>query len=168
MIPFRMNFRCRVFISWVGLRGAVPIVFATYPLIAGVEKANLIFNIVFFISITSVLTQGTTMQLIGKWLNLILPENVRPRTLVDMERFESIKSYMHEIVIPESSAAAGREIVEIGFPKTANISIIQRGGKFLTPNGSTVIEANDKLYILSENNESLKEVYECLDVTYPA
>ena len=168
MLPFRMNLRSRAFISWVGLRGAVPIVFATYPLIAGVDKANLIFNIVFFISITSVLTQGTTLHIIGKWLNLILPESVRPRTLVDMERFESIKSYMHEIVIPESSSVVGKEIVETGFPKTAIISIIRRNGKFLTPGGSTIIEANDRLYILSENNESLKEVHECLGLTYQA
>jgi len=75
---------------------------------------------------------------------------------------------MHEIVIPESSSVVGKEIVETGFPKTAIISIIRRNGKFLTPGGSTVIEANDKLYILSENNESLKEVYECLDITYSA
>jgi potassium/hydrogen antiporter len=165
MLPFKMNFRSKIFVSWVGLRGAVPIVFATYPLIAGIDKAGFIFNIVFFISITSVLTQGTTLHIIGKWLNLTLPEEIKPRTLVDMERFDSIKSHMHEIVIPESSSVVGKEIVEIGFPKTANISIIRRNGKFLTPNGSTIIEANDKLFILSENNESIKEVYECLDVT---
>jgi cell volume regulation protein A len=56
--------------SWVGLRGAVPIVFATYPLLAGIEKAPMIFNLVFFISLTSVLLQGTTIRLVAKWLGV--------------------------------------------------------------------------------------------------
>ena len=68
LIFFKMKMRRRLYISWVGLRGAVPIVFATYPLLAGVEKANMIFNIVFFISVTSVLVQGTTLSLFAKWL----------------------------------------------------------------------------------------------------
>ena len=164
MIPFRMSTRIKLFISWVGLRGAVPIVFATYPLIAGVDKAGLFFNIVFFISISSVLIQGTTLHVVGKWLHLILPESVKPRTLVDMERFESIKSHLHEILIPSNSSVVGKEIVEIGFPKTALISFIRRNSKFITPSGSTVIEANDKLFVLAENNESMKDVFECLDV----
>lgn len=74
LIPFKMELRRRVYISWVGLRGAVPIVFATYPLIAGIEKAGMIFNIVFFISVTSVLIQGTTPGIVAKWLGVALPE----------------------------------------------------------------------------------------------
>src|SRR5690606_20828883 len=67
---FKMELRRRFYISWVGLRGAVPIVFATYPLLAGIEKANMIFNIVFFISVTSVLIQGTTLSIVAKWLKV--------------------------------------------------------------------------------------------------
>lgn len=74
LIPFKMELRRRVYISWVGLRGAVPIVFATYPLIAGIEKAGMIFNIVFFISVTSVLIQGTTLGIVAKWLGVALSE----------------------------------------------------------------------------------------------
>lgn len=166
LLPFNTNFRSKLYVSWVGLRGAVPIVFATYPFIYGVEKANMIFNIVFFISITSVLIQGTTLYRVGKWLHLILPESIKPRTIVDMERFESIKSHLHEILIPKNSPVAGKEIFEIGFPKTALISFIRRNHNFITPNGSTVIEEGDKLFVLSENNESMKEVFECLGMDY--
>lgn len=74
LAPFRMELRRRIYISWVGLRGAVPIVFATYPLIAGIDKAQMIFNIVFFISVTSVLIQGTTLSIVAKYLRLALPE----------------------------------------------------------------------------------------------
>ncbi len=164
LLPFRVSTGMKLYISWVGLRGAVPIVFATYPLIAGFDKAGLFFNIVFFISVSSVLIQGTTLHVVGKWLHLILPESVKPRTIVDMERFDSIKSYLHEIIIPANSSIVGKEIVEIGFPKTALISFIRRNSKFFSPGGSTVIEAGDKLFVLAESNESIKEVYECLDV----
>ena len=123
-------------------------------------------NIVFFISITSVLTQGTSLYLVGKWLHLILPESIKPRTNVDLERFESIKSHLHEILIPKNAEIVGKEIVEIGFPKTAIISFIRRNHNFITPSGSTVIEAGDKLFVLSENNESMKDVFECLGLDY--
>lgn len=70
LAPFQMSLRRRIFISRVGLRGVVPIVFATYPLLAGIDKAGVIFNIVFFISVTSVLIQGTTLGVVTKWLKL--------------------------------------------------------------------------------------------------
>jgi cell volume regulation protein A len=77
LVFFKMKLRRRFYISWVGLRGAVPIVFATYPLLAGIDKANMIFNIVFFISVTSVLIQGTTLSIVAKWLNVALPEKAK-------------------------------------------------------------------------------------------
>lgn len=70
LLPFRMPIRSRFYISWVGLRGAVPIVFATYPLLAGIDKADMIFNIVFFVSVSSVLLQGTTLGIVAKWLGV--------------------------------------------------------------------------------------------------
>jgi cell volume regulation protein A len=77
---FSTNFRSKVFLSWVGLRGGVPIVFATYPLIAGIEKADTIFNLVFFISVSSVLLQGTTLGFVAKLLHLDVPSKTRRRT----------------------------------------------------------------------------------------
>lgn len=159
---FKVQNRSRWFISWVGLRGAVPIVFATYPLIAGAEKANMIFNIVFFISLTSVLIQGTTLPIVAKWLHLTLPEKIRHRPLSDIERAETTKSVFTEINVPEGCPAIGKQLVELKLPKTIEISFIQRNNKYITPNGSTPIEANDKLFVLAENNEALTKVFECL------
>src|SRR5690606_4112225 len=73
LLPFRMKPRRRVYIAWVGLRGAVPIVFATYPMLAGIEKADMIFNIVFFISVTSVLIPDTSLPAVARWLHVALP-----------------------------------------------------------------------------------------------
>jgi cell volume regulation protein A len=163
-LPFHILKRDKLFISWVGLRGAVPIVFATFPLIAGVEKAHMIFNVVFFISLSSVILQGTTLSLIAKWLHLSLPVQLKKRTQTDLELEESIKSVFKVILIPHQSNIIGKKIVELKFPKTARISIIKRDNNFLTPNGSTVLLENDKLFIISENMNDLNNIFTCLDI----
>lgn len=164
LIPFKMKQRSRLFISWVGLRGAVPIVFATYPLIAGADKANMIFNIVFFISITSVLIQGTSLPLVAKWLHLTLPEKLKLRTQTDILLTDGIMSNLTEVVIPENCSIIGKQIVQLGLPKTTLISFIQRNEKYLTPNGATTIMSKDKLYILSEDKLSLEKAFDCLGI----
>lgn len=161
---FEMRNRNRLFISWVGLRGAVPIVFATYPLMAGLEHANAIFNIVFFITLISVILQGTTIPIVAKWLHVDLPEKVKRRTSVDIELSDSVKSEITEVEIPEGSASVGKKIVQLSFPKTALIVMIKRESTYITPNGSTELQSNDKLMILAENAESLQKVSESLEI----
>lgn len=162
LLPFKTQQRSRLFISWVGLRGAVPIVFATYPLIAGAEKAGMIFNIVFFISITSVLIQGTSLPYIARKLHLTLPERLKQRTQSDLDLDDGIKSILSEVVIPEKCPVVGKPIVRLGLPKKSIIPIIMRNDKYIVPSGSTVIMSNDKLYVLAENNDVLSRVFECL------
>ncbi|WP_458627320.1 potassium/proton antiporter [Winogradskyella sp. PC D3.3] len=165
LIFFKMKLRRRFYISWVGLRGAVPIVFATYPLLAGIDKANMIFNIVFFISVTSVLIQGTTLSLFAKWLNVALPEEVKPIAENDRYILNLPKSAMEEIAIPQNSFAVDKRIIDLHFPKSAFIVMIKRNNKFVRPGGSTVIEANDTLVLLLDNEESLIEINKILGTT---
>lgn len=74
LLPFRkFTTRARLYVSWVGLRGAVPIIFATYPVVAGVEDSSLLFNIVFFVTLLSLVVQGTTVSLMAEWLGLAIP-----------------------------------------------------------------------------------------------
>lgn len=164
LIPFKIQQRSRLLISWVGLRGAVPIVFATYPLIAGIDKANMIFNIVFFISITSVLIQGTTLTVVAKWLHLTLPEKLKQRTQTDIVLNDGIMSNLTEIIIPDHCSIIGKQIVQLGLPITTTISFIQRNNKYFTPTGSTILMSGDKLHVLSENEDSLTKVFECLTI----
>ncbi len=165
LLPFKTERRSRWLLSWVGLRGAVPIVFATYPLLAGAEKASIIFDIVFFISITSVIIQGTTLPRVAKWLKLTLPEEQKKLTQKDMEFTDGIKSMLTEIIIPKESSVIDKQIVQLGMPKNTLISFIRRDDKYITPTGSTKLEANDSLFVLSENRESLIEVYKVLQLT---
>ena len=159
--------RQKLFLSWVGLRGAVPIVFATYPLIAGIEKAHIIFNIVFFISVTSVLIQGTTIGLAAKWLHLLLPEKLKKKSAIDYEIADIIKSGLTRLTIPETCTTAGCQIVELNFPKTAFISMIVRNGKYIIPGGHTMLQGGDVLYVLSENEHALEDVYKSLKINPP-
>lgn len=159
---FKMKFRRRLYVSWVGLRGAVPIVFATYPMLAGIEKADMIFNIVFFISVSSVLVQGTSLPIVARWLHVALPESVKPEEPAGPLPPELTKAIMKEIEIPPEGFAVGKKIVDLHFPKTAIIAMIRRGDRFITPNGSTVIEANDVLIVLSDTRLGIDEVYESL------
>lgn len=165
LIFFKMKLRRRFYISWVGLRGAVPIVFATYPLLAGIDKADMIFNIVFFVSVTSVILQGSTLSVVAKWLHVALPEKVKPLSLTERFIMELPKTAMKEIDISPNCFAVDKKIVELNFPKNALIAMIKRKEKYITPNGSTVIEANDKLIVLSENQQGIDAVFDCLDIS---
>ncbi|MBC7875410.1 MAG: potassium/proton antiporter, partial [Ferruginibacter sp.] len=162
---FKMKTREKLFISWVGLRGAVPIVFATYPLIAGVAKSDMIFNLVFFISVTSVLIQGTTLPLVAKWLKVVVPKNVKRKTILDLELSDTIKSELTEILLPGDSKAIGKAIVKLRFPKLAMIVLLSRNGKYIQPNGSTILEEGDKLLVLATNKDVVKEVKETLGIS---
>lgn len=162
LIFFKMKLRRRFYISWVGLRGAVPIVFATYPLLAGIEKANVIFNIVFFISVTSVLIQGTTLSIVAKWLHVALPEKVKRITEIDKFILELPKSSMKEIIIESDYYAVNKRIVDLQIPVSVFIIMIKRGEAFIRPGGSTIIQAMDLLMVLADNNDDFNKVLICL------
>ncbi len=158
LIPFRMQTRIKTFYAWVGLRGAVPIVFATFPLMAGIEKADAIFNIVFFISLTSVLIQGTSIPWIARLLHLSLPANAKPVTPADILLSEPINSEMAEIVIPIQSESVGQKIVELKFPPNARIALMKREDKYIIPEGQTEIKPGDKLFLIAANKDILSQV----------
>ncbi|HYC27968.1 MAG TPA: TrkA C-terminal domain-containing protein, partial [Chitinophagaceae bacterium] len=153
---FRTNIRSKLFVSWVGLRGGVPIVFATYPLLAGIQKAELIFDLVFFISVSSVLLQGTTLSFVAKLLHVAVPEKAKRKVGLDFESGLTIKSEMQELLLPASAEAAGKRIVDLDVPAAVNILAIKRGEVFISPNGSTQLMANDVLHVLAEDKTSLE------------
>ncbi len=159
LIFFKMKMKRRFYISWVGLRGAVPIVFATYPLLAGIDKANMIFNIVFFISVTSILIQGTTLSIVAKWLGVGIPEKQKKLTTTDMLLAENPKAEMKELQITSDCYAVNKKIVELGFPKNAIIAMIKRNDSYIIPNGLTKIETKDILIVLADKPKIFDEVY---------
>ena len=163
LLPFR-NFttKAKLYISWVGLRGAVPIIFATYPLIAGIENANLIFNVVFFITILSLLVQGTTVPHVARWLHLTdAPER---KDEFGIELPEEIKSAMSEIDITKEVLSHGNKLMQLKLPDHTLAVMVKRDGKYFIPKGNTELHENDKLLMISDNDEALLQSYESLGI----
>ena len=144
-----MKLNEKLMISWVGLRGAVPIVLATFPLLAGMPKSEIIFDLVFFIVLTSILLQGTSIPLLAKWLKLEAPLRTRVQPL-ELERSVGVNSQLVDVEVPNGSSVAGKQIVGAGFPKGALIVLIGRNNEFIVPNGGTVIEPGDRLLMLAD------------------
>jgi cell volume regulation protein A len=161
---FGINHRTRAFVSWVGLRGAVPIVFATYPLTAHITKAPLIFNLVFFITITSVMIQGTTLTRVARWLHLLVPDKSRKKSLLDKELASKIKSLVVEFDVLPGFYCIGKSIMDIGVPRNVMIVMVNRNDALITPENITFIEPYDKLMIMAENKDRLEEIYRNLSI----
>ena len=159
-IPFKMSFKERILISWVGLRGAAPIILATFPLMAQISGAQIIFNIVFFVVLSSILLQGTTISPLAKLLNLQEELKESTQTTLDETATHAEKGQemqMIELSIPHHSKSIGQEVVDLKIPKDILIVLISRDGQYLVPSGETVIHANDKILMLV-NKTRLQEV----------
>jgi cell volume regulation protein A len=163
LLPFR-NFstKGKLYISWVGLRGAVPIIFATYPLIAGIENAGLIFNVVFFITILSLLIQGTSVTHVAKWLHLTDEPDRKDEFGIELP--EEIKSAMSEIDITPEVLTHGNKLMQLQLPDHTLAVMVKRNGKFFIPKGNTELRENDKLLMISDNDEALLQSYQSLGI----
>lgn len=159
---FKFSNRKKLFISWVGLRGAVPIVFATFPLLAGVEKSGLIFNVVFFIVLTSVAIQAPTLSYVAKLLHLSVPQGLKRSSLLDIELSDNFKNALFEIILPQDSLVDGMKVLDLNFPKTGLIVLIDRQSKYITPSGSTELKSGDKLLIMINSEEEESEIKKSL------
>ena len=154
----RLNFREKLFISWTGLRGAVPIILATYPLTEGHDDARYIFNLIFFVVLTSVLLQGKTLALAAKWLKLDTWVRAAKAYPLAFDRTPGTGSEeTREIDILPDAAIVGHTVGELKFPEGVTILLINRSSKFLIPKGGTRLEPEDTLLLFGERSR-LSEV----------
>lgn len=151
-----INTKAKLMVSWVGLRGAVPIILATFPLVYGLEQAELFFSIVFFIVVTSVLIQGTSIPFVAKWLDVDTPVKPETRYPIELEPSVDTKAALKEVEIKQGDYAIGKQLLELGLPEKVLIILINREGKFFIPRGTTVIRDHDKLLILSDEKDVLE------------
>jgi len=159
LIPSKKTVREKTFISWVGLRGAAPIILATFPMSAGLEQSELFFNVIFFIVLTSVLLQGTTLPLVARWLNLDEPDQVVTVYPIEYQPVAGMDSELTRLVIPPDSAVVNKAIVELHLPDKFLVTLIERDKQFTVPYGGTVLKADDTLLVLTDD-ESLASVIE--------
>jgi cell volume regulation protein A len=150
LLPTKVSLREKVFLSWVGLRGAVPIVLATFPLLARAPHADFMFNMVFFVVLTSVLVQGTSIPLAARWLGLDAPL-VSPRIFpLEYNPISGLKSGLQELAIPADSPAVGKSLVALRLPAEVLVVLIARGNEYLVPSGGTTVAAGDTLLVLAD------------------
>lgn len=152
LLPWKMKKNEKLMISWVGLRGAAPIVLATFPLLAGVPQAHVFFNLVFFMVIASALLHGTSIPFVARILGLAAPLPGRSRFGMELEPREGAKSELIELVVPPGSPAAGRPIVSLSLPAGTLIILLAKGTEQFSPRGDTVIEEGDTLLILTSSD----------------
>lgn len=153
LLPFRkIDIKSKLFVSWVGLRGAVPIIFATYPVIAGIEGSQQLFNIVFFITMLSLIIQGTTISKAAKLLKLDLPA---PKEGNDfgIELPDEVDSKLNDIVLTKEMLKESNRLKDMKIPQGTLVMLVKRNSEFIIPNGQMELKEGDKLLIISENKE---------------
>ncbi len=155
LLPFKISMRKKTMVAWVGLRGSVPIILATFPFMAGIPQADTIFNIVFFIVIASVLIQGSSIPVVSRILKLNTPWVSRKSYPLEFEKTKGMDAELTDIIVPYNSVAAGKMIRELKVPEKCLIMLVSRNDKFIIPSGATVIEEGDVLLMLANNEDFL-------------
>jgi len=144
----RFHWREKALISWVGLRGAVPIVLATFPLMAGIPGGDMLFNLVFFIVLTSALLQGWSVPLAAKIFGVDAPLEPRRRCPIEFESPDGLDTDLVELSVPSNSAVVGKSLVEVGLPQDSLVVLMRRNETFIVPSGGTILEPDDCLQVL--------------------
>ena len=158
----RYSFRERVVLGWGGLRGAVPVVLATFPVIEGVPRSHEFFNIAFFAVLLSTLLQGATLEPLARRLGLTTSQPALPRPLADSAAAQSLGAEMVEFPIARGDAIVGFAVRDLGLPREALVNVIVRGGRAIPPRGSTKLASGDVLHILIRS-EAVKQIYPLLE-----
>ena len=162
MAPFRkFTTKARLYVSWVGLRGAVPILFAIYPLMAHVENAGLLFNVVFLGTIISLLVQGTTVSGMANLLGLAYEER---ESAFNVEMHEEMKSALTEVEVNENLLASGHTLKDITLPENTLVMMVCRDGEYFVPQGKTELKLGDKLLVISDRSEELASTYKDMGI----
>jgi cell volume regulation protein A len=153
LLPYstrRIGYKARLFISWVGLRGAAPIIFATYPVVASVDGANQIFNIVFFITLLSLLFQGTSLSWLARKLHLDTPLPEEGNSF-GVELPEETGTSLREFTVTAEMLADGDRLRDVELPDKALVMMVRRGQDYIVPNGQAQLQTGDVLLLIKNN-----------------
>ena len=148
LLPFRFSAREITFLSWAGLKGAVPIILATFPLLLGLPGAPLLFNVVFFVVVISALTQGWTLPLVARRLNLEVPARPQPPIMLEISSLRHVDSDIVEYAVEPGSRVAGRRVHELPLPEGVVIAVIARQQQLIPPQGDTRVLPGDHVFLI--------------------
>lgn len=162
LLPFRkFTTKARLYVSWVGLRGAVPILVAIYPLMAHVENAGLLFNVVFLGTIISLLVQGTTVSGMANLLGLAYEER---ESAFSVDMHQDMKSALTEVEVNETMLESGHTLKDITLPENTLVMMVCRDGEYFVPQGKTELKLGDKLLVISDRSEELATTYKDMGI----
>lgn len=151
-LPFRFTRKELVFMSWVGLKGAVPITLATFPLMLATPErplqASLLFDVVFFIVVVSAVVQGTSLAPVARWLGLERPRDPEPPVTLEISSLRHVNGEIVDYAIGDDSRAAGRIVKDLALPEGAVIALIARGEQIVPPQGNTQINPGDHVILV--------------------
>lgn len=147
LLPFKFTWRERLFVSWVGLRGAVPIILAAFPLLAGAEGALLVFNLVFFVVVVGALIPGTTVRWAARRMGLEEAMPPPPRAMLEVNSMGLLRGELLSFHVDPATMACGAAISDLAFPEDATVMLVVRGNDLIPPRGGTRLEAGDHVYI---------------------
>jgi len=143
LLPFRMSLSELTFLSWVGLKGAVPITLATFPLMLGTPQASLLFDVVFFIVVLSAIVQGSTLPMVARWLKLSTPPLAAPSVTLEISSLRNVDGEVVDYAVGDQSRAAGRMVRQLALPNGVVIAMVVRAHHIIPPHGKTKILAGD-------------------------
>lgn len=152
-LPFKFQFREKLLLSWGGIKGAVPIVLSTYPMLHGIDESGKVFNIVFFAVVLSCVLQGTTITKVAKLLKLLVPPVPRSPYSLELLTTNQTDVDMYELPIEEKDLCCNKKIMDLKLPEDVLITSIVRKDKLISPKGNTEIQPNDILFFLSPINK---------------
>lgn len=149
---FRFNWRETSLVSWVGLRGSVPIILAIFPLMYGMDGAEVIFNAVFFVVLISATLQGSTLAFVAKKLGLIEPLAAKSAATLEITALGEVDAEIVEYTLSAKSRAAHRRLSQMALPEGVVVAMITRGEKVIPPRGSTILQPDDHLFVVLKHD----------------
>lgn len=163
--PFRPSWQEWLYVSWVGLKGAVPITLATFPLMLNTPQAGLVFDVVFFIVVVSALLQGSTLATVANWLGLTVPPDPAPPVSLEISSLRHVDGEVLDYAVGGNSRAAGRLVRDLALPDGVVIALVVRGNHLIPPQGKTRIEAGDHvmLVVRPETQPLVSQIFGCSD-----
>ncbi len=147
-LPFHFRPRELTFLSWVGLKGAVPITLATFPLMAGVPQSPVIFNAVFFVVLISAVTQGWSLPVVARWLRLGRPADPTPALTVEINALRQVDGEIVDYTVRPQARAAGQQLRDLPFPDGVLVTLILRGKTLVMPRGPTLLQSGDHVFVV--------------------
>ncbi len=163
----KFSFKEKLFVSWAGLKGATPIIFASFAALKLGARAHIIFDIVFFTVLVSAVLQGTTLKMVARKLGLLIESIEDPSFPVDFDLIEKTRNGIKEFKVEENDYCIAKRIIDLHLPKGSLVLFVKRQGSFIIPDGATAFSQQDRILLVTNDKADLSKALECFKIGNP-